>query len=84
MPERMCLGCRTRREKEDFIRIVKLKKENSVLIDRSKKAQGRGYYICKSNDCFKKIKKSKRFEKLFNFKISERIYAEVEQEINNE
>lgn len=75
-PERTCMGCNEKKEKKDLIRIVK-NKENEINIDKTGKLPGRGAYICNNIECFEKLKKSKRLEKVFEMKISEEIYEKL-------
>ena len=39
-PQRTCMGCNEKKEKKDFIRIVK-SKDNEISIDRTGKKEGR-------------------------------------------
>ena len=49
-PQRTCMGCNTKKDKKDLIRIVK-NKENDLNIDRTGKMEGRGAYICDDINC---------------------------------
>ena len=40
-PQRTCMGCNTKKDKKDLIRIVK-NKENQISVDRTGKKEGRG------------------------------------------
>ena len=75
-PQRTCMGCNSKKDKKDFIRIVK-NKENEINIDRTGKMEGRGAYICDNIECLEKLIKSKRLEKIFDMKISEEIYKSL-------
>ena len=75
-PQRTCMGCNTKKDKKDLIRIVK-NKENQISIDRTGKKEGRGAYLCDEIQCLEKIIKSKRLEKIFEMKISEEIYENL-------
>lgn len=75
-PQRTCMGCNTKKDKKDFVRIVK-DKENHINIDRTGKLQGRGAYLCDDIQCLEKVIKSKRLEKIFNINISEEIYENI-------
>ena len=75
-PQRTCMGCNTKKDKKDLIRIVK-NKENEVSIDRIGKKEGRGAYICDNIQCLEKVIKSKRLEKILDIKISEEIYENL-------
>lgn len=75
-PQRTCMGCNEKKDKKDLIRIVK-NKENEISIDRTGKADGRGAYICDDIKCLEKVIKSKRLEKIFDYKISDEIYENL-------
>lgn len=76
IPQRTCIGCNTKKDKRDFIRIVK-NKENEIEVDKTGKMQGRGAYICDNMDCLEKAIKSKRLEKSFEMQISNEIYEKL-------
>ena len=76
VPQRTCIGCNTKKDKRDFIRIVK-NKENEIEVDKTGKMQGRGAYICDNIDCLEKAIKSKRLEKSFEMQISNEIYEKL-------
>lgn len=75
-PQRTCMGCNTKKDKKDLIRIVK-NKENQISVDRTGKQEGRGAYLCDDIQCLEKVIKSKRLEKVFDMKISEEIYENL-------
>ena len=75
-PQRTCMGCNSKKDKKDFIRIVK-NKENEISIDRTGKKEGRGAYICDDITCLEKLIRSKRLEKIFDMKISNEIYENL-------
>lgn len=76
LPQRTCMGCNTKKDKKELIRIVK-NKEGNISIDRTGKAQGRGAYICDNIECLNKVIKSKRLEKALDTKISEEVYENL-------
>ena len=75
-PVRTCMGCNEKREKKQLIRIVK-NKMNEINLDKTRKLEGRGAYICDDIECLEKIIKSKRLEKIFDMKISDEIYENL-------
>ena len=75
-PQRTCMGCNSKKDKKELIRIVK-NKENEISIDRTGKQEGRGAYICDDIQCLEKVIKSKRLEKILDSKISEEIYENL-------
>lgn len=83
IPQRMCLGCQEMKPKKELIRVVK-NSEGTIKVDLTGKAPGRGAYICKSTECLEKAIKSKRFEKAFETKISDDIFARLREELMND
>ena len=51
IPIRCCIACKTRKNKEDFIRIV-ADKEKNAIIDTNQNINSRGIYICKDKKLF--------------------------------
>ncbi len=81
IPQRTCMGCNTKKDKKDLIRIVKNNK-NEITIDKTGKLEGRGAYICNSVQCLEKVIKSKRLERSLDITISEEIYSNLKELIN--
>ena len=75
-PQRTCIGCNSKKDKKDLIRIVK-NKQNEVKIDKTGKQEGRGAYICNNLQCLEKVIKSKKLEKILDIRISEEIYENL-------
>lgn len=82
LPQRICIGCNEKRNKNDLIRIVK-NKEGNISIDKTGKANGRGAYICNSTECLQKAIKSKRLERTFEMKINDETYENIMGVINS-
>lgn len=76
IPQRTCIGCNTKKDKKDLKRIVK-NKNNEISVDKIGKAEGRGAYICDNANCLEKAIKTKRLERVFEMKISEKIYNDL-------
>lgn len=76
------MGCNQRRDKKDFIRIVK-NKENEIYIDKTGRQEGRGAYLCDDIQCLEKVIKSKRLEKVLSKKIEEKTYEDLRGVILN-
>lgn len=81
LPQRTCLGCNEKKDKKDLIRIVK-NKNGEIYIDITGKMEGRGTYICKSEECLKKLIKNKRLSKIFEMEIPANTYENLEKIIN--
>ena len=63
IPLRKCAGCQEMKPKKELIRVIKTE-EDKVEIDLTGKKNGRGAYICHSDECLKKAIKSKLVLKL--------------------
>lgn len=62
IPQRMCVTCRVRRNKAEFIRVVLLS-DGQVIMDTSGKKPGRGAYVCRNKACLTQAIKAHRLEK---------------------
>ena len=82
IPLRRCLGCYESKPKNELYRIVKTT-EGEILLDKTGKKNGRGAYICSDKDCLEKAIKSIRLEKEFDPQISDEIYDELRNIIEN-
>lgn len=78
---RKCVGCNEMKPKAELIRLVR-QDENNYEIDLSGKMNGRGAYLCNSKECFAKAKKSRAFERSFSSKISQEVYAKLEESLD--
>ena len=75
-PQRTCMGCNTKKNKNELIRIVK-NKQDEINVDKTGKLEGRGAYLCDDITCLEKAKKTKRLERIFETKISDEIYEKL-------
>lgn len=82
IPMRMCNGCSEMKPKIELVRIVRAN-DNTISLDMTGKLNGRGAYICKSAECLKKARKSKRIDRTFNVTIPDEIYDSIEREFAN-
>lgn len=80
IPERQCLGCNGHFPKKELLRVVR-SPEGNVSLDFTGKKSGRGAYICKSVDCFKKARKSQRLSRSLECEIPDALYDEMEKEL---
>ena len=76
IPQRTCSVCRTQKNKNELLRIVK-NKDNIINVDEIGKQSGRGAYICYDMECLVKAQKSKRLEKALEIKIEDEIYEQM-------
>ena len=80
IPMRQCTGCREMKPKRELIRVVR-SPENEISLDFKGKAQGRGAYVCHSQECLKKAIKSKALERSLEISIPEEIYAQLNEQM---
>lgn len=82
VPQRKCIVCQERESKKGLMRIVK-NKEGQIFIDPTKKANGRGAYICKDSECLKKAIKTKALNKAFKIEVSSEVYENLLKELES-
>jgi len=70
--QRTCMGCNLKKDKKDLLRLV-LNKNGEFFVDECGKAEGRGIYVCKNEECLEKAKKTKRLEKTLGIKIDDEL-----------
>ncbi|MBQ7836843.1 MAG: YlxR family protein [Clostridia bacterium] len=80
VPLRKCTGCGESFPKRDLIRVVR-SPEGEVSLDFTGKKSGRGAYVCKNAQCFKKARKANRFRTNLECDIPEEVLAALEEEI---
>ncbi len=81
LPQRTCMGCNSKKDKKDLIRIVKNNK-NEITVDKTGKQPGRGAYICNNIECLEKVIKSKRLERVLETKITDEVFDDLKKLIN--
>lgn len=74
----MCITCKASKPKQELIRIVKT--DTGFVIDRKGKMNGRGSYICNSDDCMNKLVKNKVLNKVFKTNVSIDMYEELKEQ----
>ncbi len=77
---RMCIACRTMKDKRELLRIVK-DKSGELSIDLTGKKNGRGAYICRDCNCVLKLQKQKLLNKAFKMNVDDQIYKQISEEI---
>jgi hypothetical protein len=75
-PQRTCMACNEKKDKNELIRIVKNKK-GDLSIDITYKQDGRGAYICRKEECLEKVIKTKRLARVLETKISDEFYENL-------
>lgn len=83
VPMRMCVGCREMTPKKELLRVVK-SPEGVISFDRIGKAPGRGAYICKKVECLNKAMKIRALEKQLECSISDEVYAQLRDQLQED
>ena len=78
----MCASCglRSNKDETDYIRIV-MPKDGDPFIDREKTSPGRGAYLCRNQDCVRKVCKSRRLSHLLRGSVPDALYEELRKEV---
>lgn len=83
IPQRLCLGCRTLKNKRELLRVVRTPQGN-IELDISGKKSGRGAYICPNIACWQKALKNKGFEKSLRAPIPVDIMQLLKEKLEEE
>lgn len=82
IPLRQCVGCGEMKGKKDMMRVLRTA-EGDICLDTTGKKNGRGAYLCKSDECLKKARKNKGLERSFKMSIPNEVYDSLEKEFEN-
>ena len=78
---RQCAGCREMKSKKEMIRVLKTSDEEIVL-DVTGKKNGRGAYLCFSEECLEKAIKNHGLERSLKAAIPKEIYEDLKKEFD--
>ena len=81
IPLRQCVGCGEMKGKKEMMRVLKTA-EDDIVLDVTGKKNGRGAYLCLSEECLKKARKNKGLERSFKMSIPDEIYEKLEKEFD--
>ena len=81
IPQRTCMGCQTKKDKRDLVRIVR-SPAGEISVDLTGKKPGRGAYICHDLECLNKVVKSKRLERSLETAIYQEIYEKLKEQLS--
>lgn len=79
IPLRMCIVCKEMKPKKELIRVVK-SADGTIGLDTTGKANGRGAYICNSDECMAKLVKTKALSRTFKENVSPEVYQGLIEE----
>ena len=80
IPERTCIGCGQKKEKNSLIRIVHAQ-DDTFSIDPTGRKNGRGAYICHDPECLEKAIKRKALDRAFKVTVSLEIAQALREEL---
>lgn len=75
---RMCVACREMHPKNQMLRVV-LMPDGTYEIDQSGRLNGRGAYVCNSEECINKCVKSRLLNRSFKKNVDQNIYEKVKE-----
>ena len=81
-PLRQCTGCREMKSKKEMIRVLKTPENESVL-DATGRKNGRGAYVCLSQECLEKAVKSRGLERSLKMAVPAEVYEDLKKELSN-
>lgn len=79
IPMRMCVSCREMQPKKELVRVVRTP-EDTVLLDATGRANGRGAYLCKKSACLEKAIKSRALERALEISIPAETYDTLREQ----
>lgn len=82
IPMRSCVVTKEKLPKKELIRVLRTP-ENSVVIDITGKANGRGAYLKKDIEVIKKAKNNKVLNRVLEMEVPDEIFLELEKIIEN-
>ena len=73
---RRCVGCGEMKDKKDLIRVVRTQ-EGEILPDMTGKMNGRGAYICRSQECLETAVRKKGLERSLRCRVNAQVYEDL-------
>ena len=80
IPMRMCVGCRTMKEKRSLVRVVRTE-DGKAALDLTGKRNGRGAYVCPDAECLKRAVKSRALDRALEVTITPEVMEALAGEI---
>ena len=82
IPMRQCTGCREMKNKKEMIRVLKTA-EDEIVLDATGRKNGRGAYVCLSQECLEKAVKSRGLERSLKMAVPAEVYEDLKKELAN-
>ena len=79
VPLIQCIVCRQSKPKKELIRIVRTS-DNDFSVDKTGKLNGRGSYICNSEECINNLVKQKALNKAFKTNVDKEVYDKLKEQ----
>lgn len=76
IPLRMCIACREMKPKTELVRVVR-SPEGDISLDFTGKKNGRGAYVCQSEQCIRKLGKARLLNRTFSAPVSDEVYEGI-------
>ncbi len=81
IPMRQCTGCREHKPKREMLRVVR-SPEGELSLDARGKKPGRGAYLCPTEECLKKARRSRALERALECAIPDEVYDALEAQMS--
>ena len=78
--KRRCISCRQTKDRKEMIKITRI--EDELIINPDSKKFGRSAYVCKNEECIKKMIKSKGIKRNLKFN-NDNVIKQIEDKILN-
>ena len=70
------------KRKKELIRVLKTP-ENEIVLDATGRKNGRGAYVCLSQECLEKAVKSRGLERSLKMAVPAEVYEDLKKELAN-
>lgn len=80
IPMRKCTGCGEMKSKKELVRVLKTV-DGNIIIDLTGRQNGRGAYMCRSEECLKRAMKTKAIDRSLGVAVSAEIFEELKKEL---
>ena len=78
---RKCVGCQEMKDKQDMIRVLRTE-SGEIILDTTGKKNGRGAYLCFTQECMDKAIKNKGLERSFKRAMPQEVYDDLKKELS--
>ncbi len=83
IPMRMCVACREMKPKKELVRIVRTP-EGPVEADLTGKKNGRGAYLCRSEECLEKAIKIHALDRALDVRLDSAAVENIREILRSE